>query len=117
MLPTLLDYQKMNGKLPKLLSFSLAALIAFYRNENGIGKGRINAYPVSDSPGFAAFFEAQWKTNGGDLATLTDNVLKCTDFWGENLNAVPGLAAAVTQNLKNIVEKGVRLTIGELING
>ena len=111
-LPSLLDYLKIKGQLPKVLSFSLAALIAFYRNEGGTGLGRVNAYPVADSDGIAAFFEEQWKNN--EIPELVRNVLARTDFWDMDLNTVPGLTDNVTANLKNIMADGVRLAAGKL---
>ena len=111
-LPSLLDYLKIKGQLPKVLSFSLAALIAFYRNEGGTGLGRVNAYPVADSDGIAAFFEEQWKNN--EIPALVRNVLARTDFWDMDLNTVPGLTDNVTANLKNIMVDGVRLAAGAL---
>ena len=111
-LPSLLDYLKIKGQLPKVLSFSLAALIAFYRNEGGTGLGRVNAYPVADSNGIAAFFEEQWKNN--EIPALVRNVLARTDFWDIDLNTVPGLTDNVTANLKNIMADGVRLAAGAL---
>lgn len=111
-LPTLLDYQKQFGKLPDILTFSLAALIAFYRNENGTGLGRVNAYPVSDSEGIAAFFEAEWKENASNLSALVKDVLSRTDFWGMDLNTVSGLAEKTVENLKAIMTDGVRLAAG-----
>ena len=111
-LPSLLDYLKSKGQLPKVLSFSLAALIAFYRNEGGTGLGRVNAYPVADSDGIAAFFEEQWKNN--EIPALVRNVLARTDFWDMDLNTVPGLTENVTANLKNIMADGVRLAAGAL---
>ena len=111
-LPSLLDYLKIKGQLPKVLSFSLAALIAFYRNEGGTGLGRVNAYPVADSDGIAAFFEEQWKNN--EIPELVRNVLARTDFWDMDLNTVPGLTDNVTANLKNIMADGVRLAAGAL---
>lgn len=111
-LPSLLDYLEIKGQLPKVLSFSLAALIAFYRNEGGTGLGRVNAYPVADSDGIAAFFEEQWKSN--DIPAIVKNVLARTDFWDMDLNTVPGLTENVITNLKNIQADGVRLAAGAL---
>ncbi len=113
-LPTLLDYLKLYGKLPKVLAFSLSALIAFYRNENGIGSGRINVYPVNDTEGIAAWFEEQWKQYAAEPGILVKNVLGRTDFWGMDLNEVPGLTETTEQNLKNILADGIRLATGGL---
>ncbi len=106
-LPSLLDYQKMNGSLPKILTFSLAALIAFYRNKDGIGLSRVNSYPVQDDPEIVSFFAEHWQ----DIALILGRM----DYWGMDLNTVPGLAEQVGKYLNAIMENGIRLAVGEVL--
>ncbi len=106
-LPSLLDYQKMIGSLPKVLTFSLAALIAFYRNRDGIGQSRVNEYPVQDNPEIVMFFAENWQN--------PEKILSRTDFWGMDLNTVPGLTCQVKKNLDSILKNGIRLAVKELM--
>lgn len=113
-LPSLLDYQKKFDRLPALLTFSLAALIAFYRNKDGVGLSRVNAYPVNDSTGIAPFFQEVWEKEAGNWHELARIVLARKDFWSIDLNTVPGLTEAAAANLKRIEESGIRLAVEEL---
>ncbi len=110
-LPTLLDYYDLRGALPPVLTFSLAALIAFYRNENATGPAR-GGYPIADNPGIAEFFEAEWRKN--NIPELVRNILGRTDFWDTDLNIVPGMTDTVTRNLERIMAEGTRAAAGEL---
>ena len=85
-LDTLLDFVKINNQLPKILVFSLAALIAFYMHS-----GSHREYEVRDSESVLSFFNAQTNEN----AVL--NTLKNTEFWGRDLTEI--------DNLQNLVEK------------
>ena len=79
MLPTILDYQKMFGKLPPGLMRSMASLIKFYRTD-----------AVNDSPGVMAYFKT---------SPSVDDILRKADFWGMDLTTIPGFAAAVKADL------------------
>ncbi|MBP5321217.1 MAG: tagaturonate reductase [Kiritimatiellae bacterium] len=74
-LPTLLDYLETFGRLPEYLTDSMAALIRFYRS--GIAE---------DDPGVLAFF----KTDPSVAAILARE-----DFWGMDLNTLPGMTGKV----------------------
>ncbi len=114
-LPSLLDYQKLNGKLPRLLSYSLAALIAFYQNRNGIGCNRANAYTVSDSPDIVSFFEQIWASHEGEPEKIAEAVLGNTAFWDMNLCDVPGLLDSVAKDLQQIKTLGIRSSLKGLL--
>ena len=76
-LPTLLDYQRMFGRLPPNLTRSMASLIEFYRT-----------CEAQDSPDILAFF----KTN-----PPLPSILSRTDFWGMDLNTIPGFTDMVSR--------------------
>ncbi len=79
-LPTLLDYVKITGKLPENLTASMAYLIAFYRN-----------CEIQDNPEVIEFFKQD--------PPLTD-ILGNQDLWGMDLNTIPGFTDAVKTELK-----------------
>lgn len=64
-LPTILEYNEKFGKLPKRLTMSLAALIAFYRTDES-----------NDSPDIMEFMRT---------ATVAE-ILKRVDYWGADLS-------------------------------
>lgn len=64
-LPTILEYREQRGELPKCLTFSLAALIAFYRTDE-----------TNDGEDIMAFMKT---------ASVAD-ILKKEQYWGQNLS-------------------------------
>jgi len=70
-LPTLLEYYEKNGVLPKCLTFSLAALIAFYRTEEANDGEDIMEFMKKASPAEILKKEAYW---GRDLTFLQQDV-------------------------------------------
>ena len=122
-LPSFLDAAtRNNGKLPRLLAFSLAALVWFYRGEKqadgsyaGVRNGE--RYPIKDDAPVLAFFAAAWAKadKDGDLAGLAKSVLAQKDFWGRDLNEISGFAALLTADLQSLKERGARATLTALL--
>jgi tagaturonate reductase len=121
-LPSLKEYQLRRGTLPKRLTFSLAALLAFYRGtelREGalIGKRNGQDYLIKDSPAVLESFAAAWKKYDGSptsTATLVANILSQSSLWHEELTAIPGLAEAVTLQLRSILTNGPATTLAAL---
>lgn len=87
-LPSLLQYQSITGRLPKRLVLSLTALILFYKGEwNDIPT------PVNDSPEIIDFFKTAW--NEPVFEKTVTKVLSNVSFWGTDLTRVNGLVAGV----------------------
>ena len=121
-LPSLLDYLKITGRLPKVLTFSLAALLAFYRGTETAdgkweGKREKGSYPISDDPEKIRFInECYAKLDAdGDTSAFVRNILGRNDFWGQDLTAVPGLADAVSDDLAAIRREGVVPAVEQLL--
>jgi tagaturonate reductase len=117
-LPSLLEYRVANHRLPPALTFSLAALFAFYRGTE-IRDGALTAERASgpyavwdDEPVLKAFAEA-W----GAFAQHQDEVAFCrailgrTDFWGEDLAAFADLVEGVSAHMSRILQLGIREAI------
>jgi len=123
-LPSLLDSQKSFGKLPPALSFSLAALIWFYDGEpvsaNEL-RGRRNRqpYPIKDDAPVLAFFAEAWKKASDlkpeSLRTLAVTTMARKDFWGQDLNEIPGFTDLVATGLQKIATFGMRATLAEIV--
>ncbi|WP_145562073.1 tagaturonate reductase [Yersinia aldovae] len=108
-LPQLLTYQQQQGKLPPRLTFALAALIAFYRGERD---GQ--TYPLQDDAHWLERYSTLWngvKHGDSTLAALVNSVLSDRDHWGQDLTAVPQLAAQVTEQLQTILDRGMRAAV------
>jgi len=113
-MPSLLEYIDKFRKLPALLSFSLAALIRFYkceeRNGTFIGCGSGKEYQLRDDADVCRYFaNLKWDN------TTVKAILANTDFWGRNLNDVDGLTEKVTQYIDQIDEIGAYETMRSII--
>ena len=110
-MPTFLDYIKTNGRLPKCLTVSLAALIAFYScdiqalNDKGLVCRRPNGgeYTVSDDRWVLEFY---WEHRDASAEALVHDVLTNEKMWGQDLSSIPGLEAEVVRILKIIRMQG-----------
>jgi tagaturonate reductase len=120
-LPSLLDYRAAHHRLPPALTFSLAALLAFYRGTTIVdgalmGQRERGPYPVKDDVPVLEVFADQWRRyeRHRDTLGLCRALLARTDFWGEDLSALPDLLEGVTAQLARILQAGVRQAIGTL---
>lgn len=120
-LPSLLDYVKIKGALPKALTFSMASLIAFYNVEKEgdayIGKGRSNSYQVKDDADRLEAFAAAWAqcNKDKDYKKLVSSILAKTDWWKMDLNTVPGMTDFVTESLTAIKTIGIRAAVKQQV--
>ena len=93
LLPSLLAYHRKFGKLPAGIVRALAALMVFYRGKRGQ-----EDIPLRDAADRLVFFRTVW-----DEMTTTrqvvERVLGREDWWGQDLNELPGLTAAVTTTI------------------
>ena len=99
-MPSLTEYVKRAGSLPKRLTFSLAAFIDFYRK----GERNGEAYPVRDDEWVLDFFAAH---RDDDNATLAHAVVTDERLWDGALAEIDGLEEAVTADLDRIDEVGM----------
>lgn len=118
-LPSLLGYVEEKGKLPKCLTFSLAAFIKFYQGEwkDGVYTGTRKdgtQYPLRDDEAVIRFFADAWAEN--DAEKTAESVLSNKDFWsGKDLTEVPELKDAVAGYLKEMDKKEIKEIMAELI--
>jgi tagaturonate reductase len=112
-LPSLLGYVDKFGKLPAHLTFSIAALMAFYngteiREGALIGHRNGEEYQIKDDAAVLEFFR---DNSGKSAAEFVKAYLGREDFHGQNLNEVPGLTDAVTAYLDDIRTNGMRAAL------
>lgn len=112
-LPSLLGYVEKFGKLPTHLTFSIAALMAFYHGteiKDGVLKGDRDGQPydIKDDMAVLEFF----RDHCNDAAeSFVKAYLGREDFHGQDLNQVPGLTEAVTAYLDDIKANGMRAAL------
>lgn len=121
-LPTIKDYAREHGHAPKLLSFSLAALLNFYHGSwdaagDYSGQRDGKPYPIKDNPDVMSTLAEAWRgwSFGEDVTGRVQGVLADARLWGEDLTAVPGLATQVAAALNRIKAVGVKAAIAELM--
>jgi tagaturonate reductase len=107
-LDSLIDYHEINNSLPKILTFSLAVLIAFYTH-----KGSDREYCVNDSHSVIEFFD-NIKNFAND--EIVYNVLANLDFWDKDLTAVPNLCRDVLEYYNTICTNEILSAVVEVTN-
>lgn len=115
-LPSVKAFLARYAKLPPCLVFGFAAYLQFYRNgtpgQNDLLARRGNEeYHVRDERHVLEFF-AQHREDS--ISQLVRSVCANLQMWGEDLNALPGFAAAVEQDLEMIESAGMYAAIQSL---
>jgi tagaturonate reductase len=101
-LPGLRTYRERKGELPKCLVLGLAAIITYYKG--GVREDGAAIEP-NDAPEIMTLLKDLWAT--GDTEKVARGVLGATFIWGEDLNEIPGLTAALRADLDLIRQKGM----------
>ncbi len=112
-LPSLIEYLKRKGKLPKKLVFSLAALIEFYKGKRGTEN-----IELSDDEDILELYKNLWSNFDGSkdrLNKIVTSVLAYEKNWGMNLNDIPNLTSEVTKYLETIESLGMKEAIKEVL--
>ena len=112
-MPSFLGYVEKMGKLPVHLTFSLAALMAFYTGTEIRGKALIGhrdgqEYNIMDDMPVLEFFRDNCQK---DTREFVAAFLGCEDFFGQDLNEVTGLTKAVVAYLEDIKANGMRAAL------
>ena len=108
-LPSLTEYLKRKGKLPKKLVFSLAALIAFYKGKRGE-----EDIELSDDEDILELYNKLWLNYDGTkdgLKKIVISILGYEKLWGSNLNEISDLTDEVTKYLELIETLGMKEAI------
>ena len=112
-MPSFLGYIEKKGRLPKHLTFSLAALMAFYqgteiRDKALIGHRNGEEYNIMDDAAVLEYFAANSTKPSKEFA---HGFLSNLDFFGQDLTQIEGLEDTVAAYLDEIAEKGMRKTM------
>lgn len=114
LLPTLEDWTNQKNKLPEIVSFSLAALFAYYQPERIQGSSRV----IRDEPEVMELFIHIWSQyNNGNtsLENMVKTILSNQSLWERDLNKINELPETVCRYLTAIVESGMENAIAILI--
>ncbi len=113
-LPSIKEFQQRQGRLPHRLTFSLAALLAYYRGteiREGalIGQRGQESYRIQDNlPVLEAMRDAWLACDGSAAAvqTFVKQLLARRDLWLEDLTEIPDLVPTVARDLLSILQHG-----------
>lgn len=107
LLPTLVDYIKIKGKLPNRLLFAFAALVEFHKGKRGN-----EDIALKDDPAYLAKWKELWSGFGGDYNKLAKDALGWVEAWDLDMNGLhPEITATVAKYLKAIDTEGMRAAL------
>jgi tagaturonate reductase len=114
-LPVLFNYHTLFNAIPPFITFGFAAFLHFMRSsklEGGkyYGSFKGSEYVINDDS--AAYFYQ--KTAEVNEADYVKEVLNDTEFWGAELNEIPGFTEKVENDYDNILEKGITAALEDL---
>lgn len=109
-LPSFLEYINNTGRLPEHLTFSLAALMAFYsgteiRDKALIGHRENKEYKVIDDENVLIFFK---ENSSKPSREFTGLFLANKSFFGKDLTEIKGLEDKVSEYFEDITKLGMR---------
>ena len=112
-MPSFLGYIEKTGELPAHLTFSLAALMAFYkgteiRDKALIGHRDGQEYNIMDDKAVLEFFAANSEKPSAEFAAA---FLSNVEFFGQDLTEIAGLTDKIAAYLDEIAAKGMRKTL------
>ena len=108
-LPGLKTYLERKGELPKGLVLGLAGICTYYKG----GKRGDDEIVPQDDEKIIGLLKDLWAT--GDVRKVAKGVLADDFIWGEDLNAIPGLADLLSADLALIQAKGMREAVKSII--
>ncbi|NJO01724.1 MAG: tagaturonate reductase [Bacteroidia bacterium] len=104
-LPTIFEYQKLTGKLPKRLIFSFASLILFYKKNY-----EDREMPIQDDVYVVETLQNAWQQydySEASIAAIVETALGMEDVWKQNLNTHEALKDAIFTQLVDILTHGL----------
>ena len=115
-MPSFLGYIDKYGKLPVRLTFSLAALMAFYHGDEMkdgalIGTRDGEEYRIMDDAAVLEFFRDNCRKETSEFVKA---FLGRVDFFGQNLNHIEYLTETIISHLNDIKENGMRSALCKL---
>jgi tagaturonate reductase len=113
-LPVLLNFYKLNNRVPRSIAFGFAAYLKFMSTAELIEKqyfGQLEGkeYPINDDQ--AAYF---YGLRNEPVSSYVRSVLSDVDLWGADLNALPDFISTVEQDYTCIEKIGIEAALAEL---
>ena len=113
LLPTLGDYIRIKGALPKHLLFSFAAIVEFHKGVRGEEK-----IALKDDPHYLEYWAKLWAEFDGDYTKLAKAALSWTEAWEVDMNTLhPDITATVAEYLEDMDKNGMKSAVARFVNG
>ncbi len=113
LLPTLEDYIRIKGALPKHLLFSFAAIVEFHKGVRGEEK-----IALKDDPHYLEHWAKLWAEFDGDYTKLAKAALSWTEAWEVDMNTLhPDITATVAEYLEDMDKNGMKSAVARFVNG
>ena len=113
LLPTLEDYIRIKGALPKHLLFSFAAIVEFHKGVRGEEK-----IALKDDPHYLEHWAKLWAEFDGDYTNLAKAALSWTEAWEVDMNTLhPDITATVAEYLEDMDKNGMKSAVARFVNG
>jgi tagaturonate reductase len=115
-IPVLLKHYQNNDAVPEAFTLGFAAYLFFTKpviQKDGKYYGELNSaqYLIQDEQ--AEVFYKRWKSLSPQA--LVQQTLKDTEFWGADLNALPGFADSITDKLEVLMKGNIKGAIAKAI--
>jgi tagaturonate reductase len=113
--PSILDYVRATGSVPRALALGFAGFLAFQQGALQAARRGTGSTVPADAVGES--IQARWREMGDEpdvLGKLVRSVSADTELWGADLAAIPGFVEVVTEHLATIREHGAVAAIEAL---
>ena len=113
--PSILDYVRITGTVPRALALGFAGFLAFQEGTVQAARRRNGSSVPADVLG--ASIQARWNDvgdDGGGIGALVRSVCGDVELWGTDLSAVPGFVDVVTEHLTTLRGQGAIAAIEAL---
>ncbi len=119
-LPSLIGYVEQNKSVPNILSFSLAAILLYYKSKRestraSVGIRDNQPYVVNDDPHVLDFFALRRELYDTDCKRFCEETLSNITLWDRDLTTIEGLLPAVHQHLKRMLDSGIRVALHHVV--
>jgi tagaturonate reductase len=113
--PSILDYVRATGSVPRALALGFAGFLAFQDGSLQAARRRDGSSVPADAVGES--IQARWRDAGDGpaaIGALVRTVSADTELWGADLTSIPGFVDEVTEHLATLREQGAVAAIEAL---